>query len=57
VLLIIEEVRNPIQVAQKFDALDDRVLGGSEPLISPDKMVYVSTEIPQRRATGSQIES
>jgi hypothetical protein len=37
---------------------DDRVLGGSEPLISPDKMVLAfSTEIPQRRATEAKLKS
>jgi L-asparaginase len=48
----IEEVKNPIQVAQVLMQVDDRVLGGSGATNFARKHGFepFSTEIPQRRA-------
>lgn len=48
----IEEVRNPIQVAEKLMPFDDRVLGGSGAtnFARANGFEVFSTEIPQRRA-------
>jgi len=48
----IEEVKNPIQVAEKLMPFDDRVLGGSGATNFARKQgfAFFSTEIPQRRA-------
>lgn len=48
----IEEVKNPIQVAQKLLPFDDRVLGGEGAIVFARENGFekFSTEIPQRRA-------
>ncbi|MES2545412.1 MAG: isoaspartyl peptidase/L-asparaginase [Bacteroidota bacterium] len=48
----IEEVKNPIQVAEKLMATDDRILGGSGATNYARKNGFevFSTEIPQRRS-------
>lgn len=48
----IENVKNPIQVAEKLMAVDDRILGGSGATLFARNNGFesFSTEIPQRRA-------
>lgn len=48
----IEDVKNPIRVAQKLMEVDDRVLGGegATSYARANGFDYFSTEIPQRRA-------
>ncbi|HRN98813.1 MAG TPA: isoaspartyl peptidase/L-asparaginase, partial [Flavobacterium sp.] len=48
----IEDVKNPIRVAQKLMEVDDRVLGGegATNYARANGFDYFSTEIPQRRA-------
>ncbi|MFV8372363.1 isoaspartyl peptidase/L-asparaginase [Flavobacterium sp. LB2P74] len=48
----IEDVKNPVQVAQILMQYDDRVLGGSEAtnFARENGFEFFSTEIPQRRA-------
>lgn len=48
----IEEVKNPVQVAQMLMEYDDRVLGGSgaTDFARENGFIVFSTEIPQRRA-------